>query len=72
MDKSNQRTYRSGNQFLTVERYFTGNKSIEEIVKQYMSEQMKKVSGLDEFDKVQYNFSCEKAVVAPVNANLKL
>ncbi|MCM1148862.1 MAG: hypothetical protein NC319_02080 [Butyricicoccus sp.] len=64
MDKSNQRTYCSGNELLIVERYFTGNKSIEEIVKQYMSEQMKKMSGLDESDNVQYSYSSEKAVVA--------
>ncbi len=63
MDKSNQHTYCSGNQFLIIERYFSGNKSIEEIVKQYMSEQMKKVSGLDESANVQYNYSSEKAVV---------
>ncbi len=63
MDKSNQHTYCSGNQFLIVERRFTGNKCIEEIVKQYMSEQMKKMSGLDESDNVQYNYSRERAVV---------
>lgn len=63
MDKSNQHTYCSENQFLIVERHFTGNKSIEEIVKQYMSEQLQKMSGLDESDNVQDNYSREKAVV---------
>lgn len=59
MDKSNQHTYCSGNQFLIVERHFTGNKSIEEIVKQYVSEQM------------QYSYSGEKAAVTPAKEDGK-
>lgn len=47
MDKSNRRTYCLENQLLTVERHFTGEKSIEEIVKQYLSEQMEKMWGID-------------------------
>lgn len=52
MDKSNRRTYCLENQSLIVERHFTGKKSIEEIVKQYLSEQMMKMSGPDEADAV--------------------
>lgn len=59
MDKSNQHTYRSGNQFLIVERHFTGNKSIEEIVKQYVSEQMR------------YNYFGEKAAVTSAKGDGK-
>ena len=71
MDKSNQHTYCSENQFLIVERHFTGNKSNGEIVKQYLSEHLKKMSGLDEADNVQYNYCCEKAVVTSTKEDSK-
>lgn len=48
MDKSNRHTYCSENQVLIVERHFTGNKSIEEIVKQYVSEQMNAASAKED------------------------
>ncbi len=71
MDKSNRHTYCIENHFLIVERHFTGNKSIEEIVRQYMSEQLKKMSGLDESNDVQHNYSCEKAVVTSTKEDSK-
>ncbi len=63
MDKANQHTYLSDCQLLTIERHFTGDKSIEEIVKQYVLEQMQNMGKLDILDNVKYNNSRDKTVV---------
>ena len=64
MDKSSQYTYRDGDQYLIVERHFSKEKSIGEIVKQYMLERVKQIGKLDDSSEMQYNHFCGKAVVA--------
>jgi len=71
MDKSNQHTYCSENQFLIVERHFAEDKSVDEIVKQYMLEQMRHMTELDDSGNVQYNHSCDKAVVTSTKEDSK-
>lgn len=71
MDKSSQYTYCNGNQCLIVERHFSKDRSIGEIIKQYMLEKVQYIRKLDDSCEVRYNHSCDKTVVASTKEEKK-
>ncbi len=61
MSQAGQSKYCADHQILVIERRFEGNESIEDIIKDYVAEQFKR---LDAVGKSRYNGSCDKVAVA--------
>lgn len=62
--------YSRDNQTLSVESFFSGTMTIQQIIKQYLTEHKSKIE-LDDFSKENYNESCNIAVVTSTKEGSK-
>lgn len=62
MDKVHYQEYSRGNQTLAIESSFSGTVTIQQIIKQYLTEHKSKIK-LDGLSRENYNESCNMAVV---------
>ncbi len=70
MDKVHYPEYSRGNQTLTIESSFSGTVTIQQIIKQYLTEHKSKIK-LDGSSKENYNESCNMAVVTSTKEGRK-